>query len=265
MSPDPARQLDAGEEGRNCPYCRFPLKPGVPVLQCPACRSLHHAECWSDNGGCAVLGCAAAPQAAPSKHDDTQVLPVAPDVPPMPSQARPSRRPWALVAALALVLGAGVATAAILTRHGHSKAVAVKPTARPVKHTPVAHPSGPPAPSKADVRAFLHGYESAYSSKDQAALTQLFTPDVTRDDFKTHKHQQGRPAAMNEYARQFSQIASPSYRFQGVQIVRTPGAATVTAVYMITGANIPPQSAPIELHLVAQGGTLLIDRLRVNK
>jgi hypothetical protein len=49
--------------GRTCPYCRFPLKEGGEIALCRHCRAAHHADCWTDNGGCAVLGCAGAPSA----------------------------------------------------------------------------------------------------------------------------------------------------------------------------------------------------------
>jgi len=47
--------------GRTCPYCRFALKQDGEVTQCGACHAVHHAECFTDNGGCAVVGCAGAP------------------------------------------------------------------------------------------------------------------------------------------------------------------------------------------------------------
>ena len=56
----PDRMATPEDVGRPCPYCRFPLKEGVPVHACESCGSVHHAECWGDGGGCAVFGCAAA-------------------------------------------------------------------------------------------------------------------------------------------------------------------------------------------------------------
>src|SRR3954451_22643706 len=52
------------EVGRNCPYCRFPLKEGAASARCGSCHASHHADCWGDNGGCAVIGCASAPGAS---------------------------------------------------------------------------------------------------------------------------------------------------------------------------------------------------------
>lgn len=46
-----------------CPYCNFPVRRGEPAVTCPACRARYHADCWRDNGGCAVYGCRGAPGA----------------------------------------------------------------------------------------------------------------------------------------------------------------------------------------------------------
>ena len=43
-----------------CAYCFKSLDPnGAP--RCPMCHAAHHTDCWNDNGGCAALGCTAAP------------------------------------------------------------------------------------------------------------------------------------------------------------------------------------------------------------
>ena len=43
--------------GKNCPYCQTPIKPGVEVHVCPACRMPHHLECWNEANGCTTYGC----------------------------------------------------------------------------------------------------------------------------------------------------------------------------------------------------------------
>jgi len=43
-----------------CPYCRDEIKAGAQYA-CPACQTPHHRECWDQNGGCTVWGCAQAP------------------------------------------------------------------------------------------------------------------------------------------------------------------------------------------------------------
>ena len=42
-----------------CPYCRHDIVEPDITETCPSCEALHHSECWIENGGCAVIGCAA--------------------------------------------------------------------------------------------------------------------------------------------------------------------------------------------------------------
>jgi hypothetical protein len=62
VPPPTQRSASAADAGRSCPYCRFALKTGTPLMECGACRAPHHLDCWSDNTGCAVLGCAGGPE-----------------------------------------------------------------------------------------------------------------------------------------------------------------------------------------------------------
>ena len=52
------RTVEPQQAGLNCPYCRFPLKAGLRATACDGCGALHHEECWEENGGCAIVGCA---------------------------------------------------------------------------------------------------------------------------------------------------------------------------------------------------------------
>src|SRR6266567_8056923 len=46
-----------------CGYCQSPIDgTEAEPARCPACSALYHAECWSENRGCAVYGCTAAPE-----------------------------------------------------------------------------------------------------------------------------------------------------------------------------------------------------------
>jgi hypothetical protein len=46
-----------------CGYCQSPIDgTEAEPARCPACSAVYHAECWSENGGCAVYGCTAAPE-----------------------------------------------------------------------------------------------------------------------------------------------------------------------------------------------------------
>lgn len=59
--------------GKTCPYDQYPIASGDQVVVCPACGVPHHADCWTENGGCTTYACAqgpayqaaAQPQAAP--------------------------------------------------------------------------------------------------------------------------------------------------------------------------------------------------------
>lgn len=48
--------------GDCCAFCQSPLEAAEPLTSCPACGAKYHAECWQENGGCAVYGCSRAPQ-----------------------------------------------------------------------------------------------------------------------------------------------------------------------------------------------------------
>ena len=71
----PAAPVVTDVVGRNCPYCRFPLKTAAEAVKCPSCGAVHHGDCWAENGGCAVLGCASAP---------VVFGPTGPAIPPVP-------------------------------------------------------------------------------------------------------------------------------------------------------------------------------------
>src|SRR5215469_805499 len=45
-----------------CPYCRTPIDAAAgEELLCSGCGTPHHADCYKENGGCTVFGCANAP------------------------------------------------------------------------------------------------------------------------------------------------------------------------------------------------------------
>src|SRR5688572_3092300 len=47
-----------------CAICLTPVNEGDEAAQCPACKAEYHADCWQENSGCALYGCAQAPQVA---------------------------------------------------------------------------------------------------------------------------------------------------------------------------------------------------------
>src|SRR5262245_61574765 len=45
-----------------CPYCRMPFDDRSPAkIYCTACGTPHHEDCYYENAGCTVFGCAKAP------------------------------------------------------------------------------------------------------------------------------------------------------------------------------------------------------------
>ncbi len=45
-----------------CPICQSPTAPGEATTSCPACQTIHHADCWEYNKGCGLYGCKQAPE-----------------------------------------------------------------------------------------------------------------------------------------------------------------------------------------------------------
>lgn len=57
-----------------CPYCRGPLLAEEPVTECEGCGTLHHADCFEENGGCTIFGCTKAPVDEPKMTISTPDL-----------------------------------------------------------------------------------------------------------------------------------------------------------------------------------------------
>jgi len=55
------RAASEPEQGLRCGICQTPIQAGEAIGACPACAAPFHGECWEENGGCAVYGCARAP------------------------------------------------------------------------------------------------------------------------------------------------------------------------------------------------------------
>lgn len=48
-----------------CPYCRANIADADPSVTCEACGTVHHADCYQENGGCTIFGCSRAPADEP--------------------------------------------------------------------------------------------------------------------------------------------------------------------------------------------------------
>ena len=79
--------------GELCPYCRAALNDQQDeLLVCPSCATPHHADCFKENGGCTVFGCASAPPPEPKLSIATVDLhapPTASPLPPSPATPPP--------------------------------------------------------------------------------------------------------------------------------------------------------------------------------
>ena len=69
-----------------CPYCRTEVGSAAEErLECPGCGTPHHPECFAENGGCTVFGCAKAPQDEPKISVSGMELNQAPAPAPVPA------------------------------------------------------------------------------------------------------------------------------------------------------------------------------------
>lgn len=59
--PDPSPSPAPSAPAASCPYCLAVIGPEEASDTCPECHAPHHNECWAENGGCAVYGCACVP------------------------------------------------------------------------------------------------------------------------------------------------------------------------------------------------------------
>jgi len=83
-----------------CPYCRAPFSnvenEEEATLACSACGTLHHADCFAENGGCTVFGCSQAPadeaKVSVSAYDVARPQPIAPPPPPPAPRVPPPPR-----------------------------------------------------------------------------------------------------------------------------------------------------------------------------
>jgi len=69
-----------------CPYCNTEIGETEPNKTiCPTCGAAHHGECWQENGGCTVFGCASAPEEEPKISVGSADIAALPP-PPSPTQ-----------------------------------------------------------------------------------------------------------------------------------------------------------------------------------
>lgn len=80
---------------QTCPYCRTEFTSEEEIYKCPSCNAPHHKDCFEENRGCTVFGCASAPADEPkvnvTNSDFQNPIPSAGGVP--PAQPTPPPNP----------------------------------------------------------------------------------------------------------------------------------------------------------------------------
>lgn len=77
-----------------CPYCRMPFDGQSPAkIYCTACGTPHHEDCYFENGGCTVFGCAKAPADDPKLQVSYSDLNAAMAQQPMVAAQQPAAAP----------------------------------------------------------------------------------------------------------------------------------------------------------------------------
>lgn len=213
------------------------------MVVCSACRAAHHADCWDDNHGCAVVGCAAGPSA--SRANGAAPAPVAsqPPVYPPPASAAPPRpqpqwgaptrpprdRRWLVGLALLLILAvAGAGTAVVLKLQGSKTKVIVQPP--PPPNPPKTNgllPNVPQEQMRADIEAVLKQHHEDIVNSDYRSAWDLLSQRKQQQELQQHGYDgwQQNQATLTPYL-------DPSGIHVEIQSVDPPtGVATV----MVTG------------------------------
>ena len=199
MANEPQRLNATGADaGRSCPYCRFPLKEGGELVRCGHCHAPHHADCWDENQGCAVLGCAGAPSANTSSQPTVVIPPPPPPSTPAAtdkSAQSPNRSSGTNRAVVGAILALTVAIAAVavvlLMNHSKSPSNALAANRAAQNTTPVTT-SAPPATVTETVAATT----PATTTTDVAAATTTTIPPVTNT---AQPVDHGARTALNQY------------------------------------------------------------------
>ena len=158
----PTRSEAPTHAGRKCPYCQVPLHEHDPVTECSFCRSVHHADCWAENRGCAIASCEGGPDGSPEATLPTSIMPAAgapaayggsaklqvdlghpgaqgPPQDPGGSRGGRVATVLAIGAVVAILAGGATAAAVIVSGKHHHKAVAQTP---PTTSQPRPTPTG---------------------------------------------------------------------------------------------------------------------------
>lgn len=66
-------QAVAYESGALCAICQSPISDSDTQASCPECNAIYHEDCWEENQGCAIYGCARTPD---TEHLESVEIPV---------------------------------------------------------------------------------------------------------------------------------------------------------------------------------------------
>jgi hypothetical protein len=170
MTDPTLRTADDKLAGASCPYCRFPFKQGVEVVVCGACGAPQHADCWNDNGGCAVVACEGGRVSAPNGR--RPVISAAAEPQPSSTGKRRRRDRLGLSASVA-VLAFAVLVLAVTLLVGTRDSKTSAPRLQPVGPTRSA--SARPIHVRAGTR--VHGWPKGF-----AGYTVALASDLERSD-----------------------------------------------------------------------------------
>jgi hypothetical protein len=76
-----------------CPYCRTKITEDEQSLACEGCGTVHHTDCYAENGGCTIFGCSKAPADEPKVRVSTPELVAVTQAPVPPREIRSSSPP----------------------------------------------------------------------------------------------------------------------------------------------------------------------------
>lgn len=197
---------DALDIGRTCPYCRFLIKEEARAERCDACSAVHHADCWEDGDGCAVLGCrnnAASREMPPTSkvlggptqtlgHAQTHLAPAPIGKPPGPTPAKtapagksPTKALFA-VAVTASILVVAVLAIGIVRLAGDSSRQTPSSASSEMRPENSSHPTDDSSTAadarkaKGSILSTLRRYQEAYSAQNPGLLRTVYTRTVSR-------------------------------------------------------------------------------------
>jgi Prokaryotic RING finger family 1 len=135
-----------------CPYCRSPVDSGDDAKECPSCGAAHHADCWTENDGCAVVGCEAGPAVKNASEivlppieepNTTVVVDVEAEQPREGKSRRRLVRPLIATTAVVVVVAVGIGAAVAIRAQDNSGKIEVAAETGP------DIPVGTPRPARA--------------------------------------------------------------------------------------------------------------------